>query len=410
MKKKLYSRFVFLYVLIALICFYPYEFYSFYFRFLPDKIYVSSIVILIITLFVATLLNSFAKPSKLLITIMIIQFLGYWLPDLMHGTVYGAYGKLITMFLAIVLISFIDGSVGLEDFFRHYNKWILLMAMLGTITFFLVLTTGLQPFMIVEDRAGGGNGKELYNYYLTFSKANQNLVGMIRYSGFFDEPGAMGYWGIYALIINRLFVKNNRLETILIICLIFTFSLGYYVQAALYLILFNVKRKNIGQSVLVFILVGVVFGGVFHTQGTRYDAVFEKSFGRLESIQEESGGTISIAIDNRAENTENALREFLENPLLGTSNRDVAVGNNIYESLALYGIIGSVLILFPFFLLLFWAIKYRDYELLKAFIVIVAGFTHRPFHASLLYFFMIYCIIMMCRKKRLCVNELAYKK
>lgn len=65
------------------------------------------------------------------------------------------------------------------------------MAILGAITWFMVTFMGYGPISIAYDRA---DEREIFNYGLTFSKTIQYGFQTIRYSGFFDEPGAMGYW------------------------------------------------------------------------------------------------------------------------------------------------------------------------------------------------------------------------
>lgn len=391
---------IFFYVLFVLLCFYPYEFYSFYFLFLPTKTYITTIILLLLTTVLASVQKRAIPIQRLLLSVLAVQFFGYFLAGIVHGNILGSIDNLLTMFLAIVLVYLIDNTMGFVTFFKRYNKWILLMAVMGALTFFLVSFFGMQPFSYAQDRAGGLEGKTLFNYILTFTKSDETIIGLIRYSGFFDEPGAMGYWGMYALVINQLFIKDKRLEVVLIISLIFTLSMGYYIQVVAFLLLYHVSSKNIGQGFLIFALIALVVVGIRSTEGTENNELYERTFGRIESIQNDAKYGAGLAVDDRESYTQNALREFQENPLFGTSRTDVVVGNNVYETLALYGIVGTVFILFPFILLLIWSIKYKDLELFKAVIVIVLGFTHRPFHASLLYFFIIYCIVLMYARYR----------
>jgi hypothetical protein len=305
------------------------------------------------------------------------------------------------MLLALALVIFISSYVGLDGFYDKYNKWVLLMAILGCITFALVVIIGFHPFYMILDRA---DGRPIYNYILTFSKSEEEWEGIMRYSGFFDEPGAIANWGMYAIIINKLFVKNRRIETFLIVSLLFTFSLGYYVQLVAYLVLFLTSKKNFGQSVFLVLLLGMSIWGISLTKNTEHNEIYEHTFGRIEKVfdqRQDSNNSNTFAVDDRAVLTENARKEFVENPLFGTSRSDVRVGNNIYETLALYGIIGSAFILFPFLLLIIWGIKYKDYTLLKCGIVIILGFTHRPFHPNVLYCFILYSIIVMYKQRRI---------
>lgn len=392
----------FFYVLFVLFCFYPYEFYSVYLRFLPDGAHYTAFAFLMLTFVLVVIKCGMPRFPRVLTTAMLIQGFGYLFVCAVHNDILEAIGALINMALAAVLISFIESNGGLVNFFRKYNRWILIMAIMGVTAWLMITFLGFEPLFSVADRA---DGRIIYNFGLTFSKT-AIWLGNIRYAGFFDEAGAMGYWGLYALIINRLFVGNKRLETILIICLLLTFSVGFFVQLALYLLLFGTGQY---KTRLFLPIIGVIVIALLikSTEGTEYAALYESSFGRVENMMETGG----LAVDNREELVNTAKKEFLDNPLLGTDKTNVYIGDNAYETLAKYGIIGSLFVLSPFIILLVSAIKRKDTNLIKASLVLFAGFTHRPFHTALLYFFMIYALLLMSEQiyKSRNPKQLAYK-
>lgn len=398
-KRRKFNWWAFIYVLAVLFCFYPYEFYSFYLLFLPEQSFITALVFLSLTVFLILVGKRDTSALQLITGVVLMQLFGIFIAGVAHTNLLPAIDKGINMFLALALMLFVCNRVGLVRFYEKYNRWILIMAILGCIAFFMVELINYQPLYFVPDRA---DGRPIFNYLLTFSKSDEFNVGIMRYSGFFDEPGAIAYWGIYALVINRLFIKNKLFEIILGVALLFTLSIGYFIQYAAFLFFFHVFGKNKGQSFVIAVLIFAVIGGITMTRDTADSEIYDRTFGRIENLFNEGReASHSIAVGDRAAYTENALREFVENPLFGTPRTDVNVGNNIYETLALYGVVGSFFILFPFLLLVIWGIKYKDLTLLKCSIVIILGFTHRPFHTNILYFFVIYCILVMYQQMRL---------
>lgn len=386
----------FIIVLLILFSFYPYEFTSVYFRFVPR----GPGFTVIMALFAMALYSFSGRKVNIptgFVVVAIIQFIGLFVHSMHIGqNIVGQFSTIFTILLPFYLLLFVEATMGLEVFYRRYNKWILFMAILGTIAWILVSFFGMPPFSSVISRS---DERTINNYILTFNILNEFGGDTMRYSGFFDEPGAMAYWGLFALIINKLYIKNNKLELILAISLLFTFSFGYYVQLFLFLLLFNLNYKNLGKSILYIGLIVLLLFGASRTEHSSFSFIYDQTIGRVtEAFIQSQVSDNALNIDSRAGLTEAGLEEFQANPILGTTKQDIRVGNNIYEPLALYGLVGAPLVLSPFLYWLFLAIKRRDKDFLKAFIVIVVGFTHRPFHVGLLYFFVVYSIIFMYLK------------
>lgn len=126
-------------------------------------------------------------------------------------------------------------------FITVYDRWLLVQGACGTIGMFLVLAGVLEPifrFTEMDGRSGYFFGMFTTNTYVP-------AHGIIRNAGFYDEPGALACWGMFALLYNKLFVKDRKTELILIIGLLSTLSLTYYIQLAVYLLYFtdNVAGK-----------------------------------------------------------------------------------------------------------------------------------------------------------------------
>lgn len=388
---------VFITVLAIFFCFPPYEFRNVYFPFIPDTPYfIAALTVLSAFLY----FNSNGKkiPNSIII-ISVVQILGLIIHDIHIGqNFFSSLLSICNIVFPLFLMMYVESTIGLFEFYRRYNKWILIMAILGTFVWIMVTFMGFSPLYYVPVKVGD-NGYIIANYFLTFSKQFDIYKDNVRYSGFFDEPGAMGYWGLYALLINKLFIKNKKLETILAICLVFTFSFGYYVQLIVYVLLFYVNTKNIKRSLLYIGLIGALIGGFIMLKDTSYGTIYDQTIGRVLNAYEQSQENDELLnIDSRSGLTENAREVFLANPLFGSPTQAERVGNNIYETLAVYGLLGAPLVLFPF---LFWLLKSigrRDMVFLKALLVIIVGFTHRPFHVNLLSIFILYSIIFMYLK------------
>lgn len=395
---------VFIYVLLVLFCFYPYEFNSVYLQFLPRKSYFTAFAFFIPTIFLATMGGTKTKGNKYLLPFALTQIIGFALVYVAQGNLMNMFSTGIYIALAYALVIFVDKRGGLIPFIKKYNVWILIMAILGSIAWVLVTFFGLSPISIAEDR---GDEREIFNYGLTFSKTIQYGFQTIRYSGFFDEPGAMGYWGMFALLFNKAFVKSKKLEWLLIVFVSLTFSMGFYLQLLIYLFVFNVNLKNVGPSLVILVTVAIGVALLYSTKGTDNDWFYERTIGRVETIMDaadEAGNVLET--DNRAEMTELAKKEFHENPIFG-SNTNEYILDNIYEPLARYGIVGSIFILFPFLSLLVSSLKRKDYDVFKVMLVLCISFFHRPFHYFILYYFMLYCLIVMSKERW---AEMSYKR
>lgn len=395
---------VFIYVLLVLFCFYPYEFNSVYLQFLPKKSYYTAFAIFIPTILFVIMAGGKTIGNKYLLPFALIQVFGFTLVNIAQGSFKNIFSTSIYIVLAYSLVILVDKGGGVVSFIKKYNIWILIMAVLGVLAWVLVTFFGLSPVSVAIDR---GDERDIFNYGLTFSKTIQYGFQTIRYSGFFDEPGAMGYWGMFALLFNKVFIKSRKMEWVLIIFVSFTFSMGFYLQLLVYLIVFNVNVKNLGTSLVILVTVAIGVALLYNTKGTEYNWFYEMTIGRVETIIDaaDSAGS-ALETDNRAEMTQLAKKEFHANPLFGSSTGEYIL-DNIYEPLARYGIIGSAFILFPFLALLFGAIKRKDYELFRLMLVLLISFVNRPFHNFILYYFMLYCLIVMSKERW---AELSYQR
>jgi hypothetical protein len=277
---------------------------------------------------------------------------------------------------------------------------------LATLSLVLIWIGKLQPLYPFIDLA---DDSIMYNFGITFSQNTDPIS--FRPAGYFDEPGTLASWGMFALLFNRAFVKDGKIELFIILSMFATFSFGFFFQLFAFVVLFMFSGKEIKKSIkkLVLIAITIVIGLsiLYGLKGTEYDGIYEKTIGRVEETikggksDKNSSAIANAGGDSRKELTIIAIKEFKENPLWGTKNKNFEGGNNIYEPLALYGIFGTFFYYFPFIFLFLKACADRDSVLIKCMIVMILGFFHRPFHNNLLSHFIIYSFIAMYYQYRI---------
>lgn len=255
-----------------------------------------------------------------------------------------------------------------KDFVKLFTNWQLLQVVLGTIGFVLVISNILHPLFIFVE----ANGK-LGAFYGLF--ATNSFEQICRNAGFYDEPGALACWGIYALLFNKLFIGNRKTEIILLIGLITTLSLAYFVQVTFYILFFYKDKWK--QLMGIWILLFILLKGI----SMYNDDYYKSTIGRLE-YDEETG---SIKGDNRINQLEEAGRIFKMSPIIGVGASNLGkladktkdISSNIISSMAADGVFGIIIVYLP--LLLLFRLGMIDKKYLYSAIILSLGYYQRPF-------------------------------
>lgn len=265
--------------------------------------------------------------------------------------------------------------------FVKIHSWIMgIMAIGALLAFILVFAGILQPlsYFSLQD------GRFAASYGLTCT--NSVFGNVIRTAGFFDEPGAFAFWGIYALVFNRLFIKNRYLEYFLIIGLLTSLSAAYFVQLPLYVGLFYVLSKTTKNRLLYVLLIAISVA-LLYNYSKEDDIIARYTTERFENGEIQS---------KRVDYTENAKRVFLNSPIIGNGANNVSkkgeLEDNPYEILAKDGILGFIIIYMPLFIPF---ILTKNKEILFATIILFAGYLQRPFHINLMHFFHLYVFCLL---------------
>lgn len=322
-----------------------------------------------------------------LLFVFIIQIISWAFFMLFHGDRLYIDRIIFLLFSCEFFILFYKEEL-LRSFLRVYNNIILLMAIGGVIAFFLVLFGVLQPlfeYINIDGRSG---------YFFGFTFTNTYFGNIIRYAGLFDEPGAMAYWGMFAIIINKLFFKNSKYEIVLAMCLCFTFSLAFFIQILVYILLFHIDIHNFKNTILVLLLITGISFCFYKTKDTSFD-LYEYTFKRLE-IDESTG---LLEGDNRTELADNAKDIFINNPIMGigpktASEFGTTITDNPFETLAVDGIVGTIITYLPLLLLLFLNFTNKSI-IIKIVIILAIGYAQRPFHYNCLHYLMLFSLYKM---------------
>lgn len=387
------TRVIMFFVLFLLISVIPYVFC----RMLPfPPISLISIAFFSLFAFVCLLQRRFSSDVKELFAIVVSQCCVWILFALCHGD--SSYITrilyLTTSLMAITCLC--NEKFGLSLFLKLYNNFILLMAICGTMTFFLSLLGLVSPIFEYENL----DGRTGYCFGLTCTNAVFGHI--IRYSGFFDEPGAMAYWGVFALIFNRLFFKNLKYEVTLIVCLLFTLSMAYYIQLAFFMLFFYVDFTKIKKILWLVLSMGVLVGGIYMTKDTELD-LYRHTIGRFE-IDPTTG---KLSGDNRSDLMDLAKTEFVKSPWIGVGARSVEdrnlyIADNPYENLAYDGVIGTLTVYLPLLLIMLYGLK-RDKNFFLGACILAMGYLQRPFQVNIIHPMMLYMLFVMV------VNHNKYK-
>lgn len=319
--------------------------------------------------------QSFIIPRPIIILIG-IQCIVWCVYFVIHGFDTSYLTRVFMLCVTSLILAIQLKSPRLE-FIKTYNFWITFQVVAGAIGFVLVLGGILRPFFEFQEmdmRTG---------YFFGLFTSNAYSDGFIRNAGFFDEPGALAFWGMIALLINKLYVDNHKIELALIFGLISTLSMAYFIQIVLYLWFFyKGKRLKIVFPVLLFI---ATLKGV----ASFNDRIDQAIFGRFE--YNEKKGT--LAGDNRSDLMDVCWDIFKTAPIIGqggqhlieiSKEKQLFVGANAYMTLACDGIIGQLIIWSPFFFL--YSLRKYSRKYGWAFWILIIGFLQRPYDCNQLLF------------------------
>ena len=307
-------------------------------------------------------------------SIIILQIAYYLFATFYHSD-FSNINLCIQLISFFIIITYINAFIGFRAFVRSYIGVMLAMAIGGTLIFFLHAFIGVKPLFFVDYSATGTS----YFLWLTTTNVYYDVSGIrfIRYSGFFDEPGAFGLYSFFAIVLNKIYFNNVKKELWLILLTAFTLSLAFYISIVLYFLFFYVNKSNLKYIALFFVgIVSLYFYLNSNKEDETTGMIYDSTFKRFE--MNDSG----LAENNRSALSDNDKKVFLKYPMLGAgSKKEKISGSNLFSILATYGIFGSLfyyaLLLYFIFQIILMSYKYFLFYL-KILLLILINFYSRP--------------------------------
>ena len=365
-------------IFLTLLLAYPFVICQLYYVPSLEIVYSLSITILVVLTFLGRK-SFFTMPPPEVNYCFIAQIIYYLISSLIHSDIENVK-SIAFLFVSYIFILSLQNAGGLRCFFSKYNSFFCIMAVAGTIAFILVFQGYLEPLFNFENR----DGREAWYFGLTFT----NVYGgnIIRPAGLFDEPGAFAGWGMYCLIINKLFIKNKVVEIVLFVGLLTTLSIAYYIQLLFYVCFFYSKRLFLLTTISIFSIIGSYF--IIASRNTDKD-LYILTIERIKDLSEGNS-------NRTGKNYENAKIIFEENAFWGigiTEMETAKAADNPFEILACHGLIGTLMSYLPL-LIAFKKNMRRKYAL--GIIILLIGYLQRPLHHQVIHYFMIYSLLTLC--------------
>lgn len=331
-----------------------------------------------------------------ILAIIFLQIVYYLFASFYHND-FSSLNLCIQLVSLYVIVTYINGFIGFDKFVKSYVYLILAMAIGGSLIFFIHILIGVKPLFEVQYSDSGTS----YFLWLTTSNVYFDVsnIRLIRYSGFFDEPGTFSLYSFFAVILNKIYFQNKRIEIWLVILTLFTLSIAFYVSMIVYFMFFYLTRANLRSLVII---VAVLSMASFYIIQNKEDAsvgkLYEFTFKRFEV--NDSG----LAENNRTPLIENDKNVFYNYPVLGSGKtKEEIYGSNIFSVFAQYGIFGS---LFYYFFLLYFCFQIilmnrKDiFFYLKILLLVLLNFYSRPEMSSVFTLLVFISIIYYVRNKK----------
>jgi hypothetical protein len=190
---------------------------------------------------------------------------------------------LIYFLVAVILIGFTSRDVTIKfiEIASRLHYWVLLLAIIG----FLYAFYGGEPLFSIPNEDGRING-----FYLT-TFSNTYLLGFIRPSGFYDEPGALSFYVCFLVALREIFHLDRKLSWKLMLFGFITSSLAHFIFFILFCVHSGVFRF---KALIKFAPVVLVVVGLLYYIDSPFAILLDNFFSRFEIIEG------SITGDNRS--------------------------------------------------------------------------------------------------------------
>lgn len=304
---------------------------------------------------------------------------------------YSLYISYMIQFVAVFFILVYIDTFKLYDGYIKGYITILLITGIGGIIGFIIALTGTEPLMEVQTPQ-----RLLYFYYTTLTPTYMSFesFNLIRFSGFFDEPGKFAYFHLFGLYYMYLNNYNRKFLIFFALIGLFTTSLAYIVSviAAFGFYLLYSYRISL-RKIMIIALTGLFLVSLFNldkiypSDTTANLNWFISSRLSFDKSRFSDDGRL-FAGDNRTGYMLYSYEVFKESPIFGYDKEDPtyvrdAMIANVFAYFAQHGLIGVSALYFMFAYLIFYILS-RDHKISVYFILflIVINFYQRPYFSS----------------------------
>lgn len=310
--------------------------------------------------------------------------------------------------IAVIYLAIVN-YIGEESISRQFVNLMIINCIGGTIVTLLLLVHNFPPlFQFAQHDGRVGNF-----YFLTFTNTAfvSDSFTVIRYSGMFDEPGALSYGCMFALILNKLKLKSQKAEWLLLILPIFTFSMAHIITSILYILFFYWRKPKLIIGLCVLLL------GIFFISESLKYTDYSRIYNLVSERLTNAGGFAEGEI--RGEEANICKTYFTQRPLVGWGKTFFeqgaitgVVGTNIFYNGALYGILGFI---FPYIIIIYFIIFLPlqvhaipdALDGLKCFLLIVVNLFQRSYITSIFPLFSL-TLVALCVYNMTKRNKISY--
>jgi hypothetical protein len=281
----------------------------------------------------------------------------------------------LALVFIFVLINTIDGILWIK-YFTFFNVIIIVLMITGMILFSFGLMSNYSQFT-----TGSGTVINNYGFFLAKDVSWANL-GFVRSGGYYDEPGSLAYIVSFLLLLNKKYFNYKFIEVFLLIFPLFSGSLAHIVTCILYLLLFSLKKRNLGNFIVtIFLLMCcVLILNLYKDKNDNLNMFYKQTIERVENI-------ISTGEDNGSRDGGYSLGpEIFNRYNTGISPGDVKnkypdfVHETFWGPILYYGIFGYPFYIMIYVFIFFDRLNRKDTLSIKFLILIIANLLQRPYY------------------------------
>lgn len=301
------------------------------------------------------------------------------------------YRNYIIQFAAVFFVLVYMDTFKLYDNYIKLYLSILIITGIGGIIGFFIALSGQEPFLEIQTP-----NRLLYSYYFTLTSVYLDFgeFKLIRYSGYFDEPGKFAYYHLFGLYFAYLKKYSKRFLLFFAAIGLFTTSLAYIVSLLVVFIIYllhiykiSLKKGLVIFSSIVFLFALFNINNIYESELTNEISKFISSRLSIDTSSFTNETRLFVG-DNRTQNLIYSYDVFVENPLFGYDkfkpgyNTD-RMSSNALAYFARHGVVGALALYFMLaYLIVFVFLKNYRVSVYIILFIILLNFYQRPYFSS----------------------------